>query len=381
MALTLDLAAVISTTLEGIFYGLPPDTLCSHDDRLTKNSGFSVFMFGMTLYILQQNSRRLDRQVNYRMVAVSWALLICSTAHMIIDIVRVCNGLVYKRDTFPGGPIAFFSSPSENTFIAKNIVYLFQTLLGDGVLIYRCYVVWQSWLIVAFPILLWFWIGIVSAVAIHASATVPAGAGTVFLTRVGQWITAFYASTLATNFLVSILLGYKIWISNRRTSRIRQGSLLPVVRVVADAGLLYSATLTAALACFVQKSNGQYIVLDIVTPIISITFYMVIIRVGLAATHRSSDHHSSASIDVGSGHHHHSRGHSGSRSGSGSGGGSGRVLTVGELESQAHPMGRLQVHITKMRETDRATFEAEMENDTGSELDRKVSGLDGRIGI
>ncbi|KAI0324589.1 hypothetical protein GY45DRAFT_1288654 [Cubamyces sp. BRFM 1775] len=360
MALTLDLAAVISTTLEGIFYG------------------FSVFMFGMTLYILQQNGRRLDRRVNYRMVAVSWALLICSTAHMIIDIIRVCNGLVYKRDTFPGGPVAFFSLPSENTFIAKNIVYLFQTLLGDGVLIYRCYVVWQSWLIVAFPIILWFWIGIVSAIAIHASATVPAGAGTVFLTRVGQWITAFYASTLATNFLVSILLGYKIWITNRRTSRMRQGSLLPVVRVIADAGLLYSVTLTAALACFVQKSNGQYIVLDIVTPIISITFYMVIIRVGLAATHRSTDHHGSTSLDVVSGHH-HSRGHSGSRSGSGSG--SGRVLTVGELESQAHPMGRLQVHITKMRETDRATFEAETENDTGSELDRKLSGLDGRIGI
>ncbi|KAH9902812.1 hypothetical protein C8Q73DRAFT_22660 [Cubamyces lactineus] len=359
MALPLDLAAVVSTTLEGIFYG------------------FSVFMFGVTLYILQQNGRRLDRRVNYRMVAISWALLICSTAHMVIDITRVCNGLVYKRDTFPGGPIAFFSAPSETTFIAKNIVYLFQTLLGDGVLIYRCYVVWQSWLIIVFPILLWFWIGAAGAIAIHASSTVPEGSGTVFVTKVGQWITAFYASTLATNFLVSTLLGYKIWKSNRRTSRMRQGSLLPVVRVIADAGLLYSAMLTAALACFVQKSNGQYILLDIVTPIISITFYMVIIRVGLAATHRSTDHHSSASVDVVSGHLHHSRGHSGSRSG----GGGGRVLTVGELEGQAHPMGRLQVHITKMRETDRATFEAEAENDTGSELDRKVSGLDRQIGI
>ncbi|KAI0360116.1 hypothetical protein OH77DRAFT_1419506 [Trametes cingulata] len=275
---------------------------------------------------------------------------------MAIDIVRVCNGLIYQRDSFPGGPIAFFSQPSEKTFIAKNIVYLFQTLLGDGVLIYRCYVVWQSWLIVAFPIVMWFWIGIVSAIAIHSSATVPAGAGTVFLTRVGQWITAFYASTLATNLLVSILLGYKIWVTNRRTSRMRQGSLLPVVRVIADAGLLYSVTLTAALACFVQKSNGQYIVLDIVTPIISITFYMVIIRVGLATTHRSTDH--SASTIPSS--------HSRSRSG-------GRVLTVGEIESQTLPMSRLQVHITKMRETDRSTLD--VETDADSDADRKGSDV------
>ncbi|KAI0635690.1 hypothetical protein C8Q77DRAFT_1155463 [Trametes polyzona] len=337
MALTLDLAAVISTTLEGIFYG------------------FSVFMFGVTLYILKQNSRRLDRQVNWKMLAVSWALLICSTAHMIIDIIRICNGLIYQRDTFPGGPVAWFSQPAENTFIAKNIVYLFQTLLGDGVLIYRCYVVWQSWLVVAFPIVLWFWIGIVSAIAIHSSATVPAGGGTVFLTRVGQWITAFYSSTLATNFIVSILLGYKIWITNRRTSRMRQGSLLPVVRVIADAGLLYSATLTAALACFVQKSNGQYIVLDIITPIISITFYMVIIRVGLATTTRSSELGGASTIGG------HGRSHSGTR-----------VLTVGEIESgQSLPMSRLQVHITKMRETDRATLEAG--DDTGSDMDRKAS--------
>ncbi|KAI0671573.1 hypothetical protein C8Q78DRAFT_945199, partial [Trametes maxima] len=267
--LTLDLAGIISTVLEAIFYG------------------FSLFMFGVTLYILNQNSRQLDRQVNYRMLAVSWALLSCSTAHMIIDIIRICNGFIYKGPNFPGGPVAWFSIPSETTFIAKNIVYLFQTLIGDGVLIYRCYVVWQSWLIVAFPIVMWLWIGIVSAIAIHSSATVPAGAGTVFLTRVGQWITAFYSSTLATNLIVTILLGYKIWMTNRRTSRTRQGSLLPVVRVIADAGITYSVTLTAALACFVQKSNGQYIVLDIITPIISITFYMVIIRVGLSAQHRS----------------------------------------------------------------------------------------------
>ncbi|KAI9061004.1 hypothetical protein FKP32DRAFT_1654885 [Trametes sanguinea] len=349
MGLSLDLAAVISTTLEGIFYG------------------FSVFMFGVTLYILKQNSRRLDRRVNYRMVAVSYALLACSTAHMIIDIVRISNGLVFKRDTFPGGPVAFFSQPSETTFIAKNIVYLFQTLLGDGVLIYRCYVVWQSWLIVAFPIVMWFWIGIVSAIAIHASATVPQGAGTVFLTSVGQWITAFYASTLATNFLVSILLAYKIWVTNRRVAHMSEGSLLPVVRVIADAGLLYSAALTAALACFVQKSNGQYIVLDIVTPIISITFYMVIIRVGISATSRSTDH-AASTLEFSS--QHHARSHSNNTGP--------RVVTVGDLESQALPMSRLQVHITKMRETDRATFEAEAENDTSSETDRKLSGFEGR---
>ncbi|KAH9902757.1 hypothetical protein C8Q73DRAFT_785395 [Cubamyces lactineus] len=346
MGLPLDLAAVISTTLEGILYG------------------FSIFMFGVTMFILRENSRRAGREMNYKMVSLSVALLVCSTVHMIIDFVRVSRGFIFKRDSFPGGPIAFFAQPSEWTFVAKNAVYTIQTLLGDGILIYRCYAVWQSWLIVTFPIVLWFWIGVVGVLSVHAVSTVPIGAGTVFLASVGRWITAFYASTLATNFLVTILLAYKIWITNRRISHMRQGSLLPVVRVVADAGVLYSVTLAAALGCFVQKSNGQYVVIDMVCPIISITFYMVIIRIGLAESQRSSDFGTGSGLSAA---HHQPT--------SVFANGVGRT---GDQRGQTVPMSRLQVHISKVCETDVATLENE--GDTGSEMDRdrKMAGLEVR---
>ncbi|KAI9061068.1 hypothetical protein FKP32DRAFT_1613257 [Trametes sanguinea] len=338
MGLALDLSAVISTTLEGILYG------------------FSIFMFGVTMYILKVNARRLDSGVNRKMVAMSCLLL-----HMIIDIVRTCRGFVFERDTYPGGPVAFFEQPSESTFVAKNAVYTVQTVLGDGILIYRCYIVWQSWLIIAFPLVLPdVELAVVGILCVHSAAVVPQGAGTVFLTDVGRWITAFYSSTLATNFIVTILLGYKIWMTNRRISGMRQNSLLPVVRVIADAGILYSVTLTAALACFVQKSNGQYLVLDIVTPIISITFYMVIIRVGLAETHRSS----------GPGSHSFGEQHNLSQGIASRGG-------VGEPRAQALPMNRLpvKVHVTKVYETDGSTTFDNL-NDTGSESDTKATGLD-----
>ena len=78
---------------------------------------------------------------------------------------------------------------------------------------------------------------------------------------------------------------------------------MPVVRVLVDAAILYSATLLSALLCFVNANNGQYVLLDMVnsqptclylgywsvgltpspqiTPIISIAFYMVLIRIGM----------------------------------------------------------------------------------------------------
>ncbi|KAI0660062.1 hypothetical protein C8Q70DRAFT_1053304 [Cubamyces menziesii] len=350
--LPLDLSAVISTTLEGILYG------------------FSIFMFGVTLHILKENSRRAGREPNYKMVSLSVALLIGSTAHMIIDFIRACRGLVLKRESYPGGPIAFFTQPSEWTFVAKNAVYTVQTLLGDGILIYRCYVVWQTWIVVAFPILLWFLSAASGVLAVHSVSVLPFGIGTVFLTSVRRWITAFFASTLATNFSVTILLAYKIWITDRRVARMRQDSLLPVVRVIADAGVLYSVTLAAVLGCFVRNSNGQYFILDLICPIISITFYMVIIRIGLAESQRSSEFGSGSGLNSGLGTAHRRTSFI-----------NGRGRAAGQRD-QAVPMNRLpvQVHISKVCETDAATLENEFAGDTGSETDRvrdqKTTGLE-----
>ena len=41
------------------------------------------------------------------------------------------------RGTFHGGPVAFFEDVSQNTFVVKSIIYTFQTLLGDGVMVGR----------------------------------------------------------------------------------------------------------------------------------------------------------------------------------------------------------------------------------------------------
>jgi hypothetical protein len=63
---------------------------------------------------------------------------------------------------------------------------------------------------------------------------------------------------------------------------------MPVLLIIIDAGALYSFTLLAALIGFVNQSNGQFVVLDMIPPIISIAFYMVILRVGLAQSTRAT---------------------------------------------------------------------------------------------
>ncbi|KAN0088926.1 hypothetical protein V8E55_005983 [Tylopilus felleus] len=208
----LDTATIVSTVLEGIPHGL------------------SLLMFIGTIWALMYG--RAHCGVNISRMALT------GPQHMVIDIIRTYEGLVVCRDSPEfHGPIGFFSD------------------------IYRCYVVWQLWWFTVFPILL------------SASVAVT-GVGTFFGPSTGPWITAFLAATLFTNLISTSLLAFRIWKIGRCVKRTSSHSsvLRPVLRIVLDAGVLYSVSLLAALLCFVSKTRGRYIM-----PIISITFYMVII--------------------------------------------------------------------------------------------------------
>ncbi|KAG2340514.1 hypothetical protein BDR05DRAFT_937670 [Suillus weaverae] len=265
----LDTAAIFSTIMEAILYG------------------FSVLMFVGTIWTLTY--KRRIKEINRPIVVVAFMLLILSTAHMIVDIIRIEQGLVTYRDTFPGGPAAFFADVAQVTFVIKNIIYTLQTMLGDGMVIYRCYIVWQSVWVIIIPSLLWFGITVCGACAVYSVSQATSQAGNIFAKATGQWITAFYAMTLASNLLASGFLAYRIWMMERNVSSIRatKSSMMPIVRVLADAAILYSVTLLSALVCFVEANNGQYVILDMIMPIISIAFYMVIIRMAMKTRNHS----------------------------------------------------------------------------------------------
>ncbi|KAH7886568.1 hypothetical protein F5I97DRAFT_1936249 [Phlebopus sp. FC_14] len=301
----LDTAAIMSTVLEGILYG------------------FSLLMYGGTLWALNYQHTKMNRP----MLLIATLFLILSTIHMVVDIKRIEDGFVTYRDTFPGGPTAFFADVAQETFVFKNAVYTLQTLLGDGVVIYRCYVVWQSPWIVVLPIMGWCAVAASAVGSVYSVSQATANANNIFVKETGQWITSFYASTLATNVLSSSLLAFRIWWIDRKVTAVRasQSKTMPILRVLLDAALLYSMSLFAALMCFVFSNNGQYVVLDLIMPIIPITFYMVFIR--LAAAKNSTSYSVSArSANLQSTHH-----------------------------SQQFPMQPVQVHISQFTERDKDT--------------------------
>ncbi|KAG1848098.1 hypothetical protein DFJ58DRAFT_476131 [Suillus subalutaceus] len=257
----LDTGALISAVLEGILYG------------------FSVLMFMGTIWSL--TSKRQVQDINRcPIVVVATLLLLLSTAHMVATIIRLEDGFVKYRDTYPGGPVAFFADVSQGLYVIKHALYVLQTLLADGVVVYRCYVVWQSVRVIILPSMLWCGVAVTGVYGVWNGSQYDS----VFVPELMTWILGFFISTIAANALSSGLMAYRIWAIEHSITTVRastQGTMMPIARVLIDAAVLYSVALLITLICFICSNNGEYVMLDLVMPIISIAFYMVLIRIAM----------------------------------------------------------------------------------------------------
>ncbi|KAG2125499.1 hypothetical protein DEU56DRAFT_569486 [Suillus clintonianus] len=257
----LDAASLMSTILEGILYG------------------FSVLMFMCTMWTLIYSRR--TRSINQPIAAVATLMFLLSTVHMVVGIIYVEDGLVKDRDTFPGGPVAFFADLVQEMFVVKNAILVLQTMLGDGVVTYRCYVVWQSVWVIILPCIMWCGVAAFGICMVYSmSQPQTNNPANVFLDATGDWITTFIVFTIATNLLSSGLLAYRIWTIQRRVSTMSATKVnTRIFRVLVDAAFLYSAAVCCSLIAFVSSSSGMYVMADLVIPVIPIAFYMVFIRI------------------------------------------------------------------------------------------------------
>ncbi|KAG2037503.1 hypothetical protein BDR03DRAFT_999833 [Suillus americanus] len=261
----LDTAFLVSSALVGILYG------------------FSVLMFIGTIWSFTY--KRRTRGINYPMAAIATLLFLLSTADMVLVIIEVEDGLVKYRDTWPGGPEMFFADFLQETFIAKNVIWTMQTLLGDGVVIYRCYVLWQSVWVIVLPCMLWCGIAAFGICWVYAPRSAQGQFDqTVFASELWVWVTAFFAFTLASYLYSSGLVIYHIWAIERKVSAVRVPQRkMAILRVLVDATILYSAALCPFIIIFYTYSSAVFYVMgDMLIPIISITFYMVFIRIAIS---------------------------------------------------------------------------------------------------
>ncbi|KAF8325935.1 hypothetical protein F5887DRAFT_1199493 [Amanita rubescens] len=267
MAFPADEAKLVSIFVQTLLYG-----------------AYTVLFVITTALFLGGSGRSVLLAARRRMFLVSILLFVIATTHISVNFTRIIKAFIIYPNA-PGGPSAFFNRLSEFTQMFGSTLYVAQTLLGDALVIWRCYLAWdKNIFIVGFPILLL--LGSTATgigILYYFDRVVPDS--DIFVTQLQQWIVSFFSMTLATNLIgtsyayafVSSLTGYG-GINNKGIRRSNK-RLYPVLLLIVESGAIYSAALLVLLILYKSDSWFQYVILDAISSLVGLVFSVIMYRI------------------------------------------------------------------------------------------------------
>ncbi|KZT05043.1 uncharacterized protein LAESUDRAFT_813683 [Laetiporus sulphureus 93-53] len=245
---------ILSVSIQGISYG------------------FASCLFVATAWtFLSRRSTKVDRV----MLGLAIVLWILPTIQVTIGVFDTIIAFVDHAQG-PSGPEDYLSAQQGPTFLVDVGMYALSTLIGDAVVIYRCYTVWQTWTVIVLPCLAY--LGSLGSIFYNAYS---------FTHQIvsGERIIFVYSFTLAANATATAALAYRIWVVDRRSGRLQTLSsfrtLRPIRIVVIESGALYTSLLIVLLVSAIRALGVVYILTAIMSPMVSIIFNIIFIRVRL----------------------------------------------------------------------------------------------------
>ncbi|KNZ82044.1 hypothetical protein J132_08390 [Termitomyces sp. J132] len=189
----------------------------------------------------------------------------------------------------PGGAMISFEQITNWAVVMKTAVLVFQSTAGDGMLIYRCWILYhRSLLPVAFSIVLWLGGTACSIAVIFFESTSKTHAlvdSTVFY----PFSVAFWASTVVLNIITTTLIILPVWRAVHASENFGFGQyghknrLKLIMHIILESGLLYTTVAFMTFVTYTVKHNSLYVISCALVPITGIAFNLIIIRTSVAA--------------------------------------------------------------------------------------------------
>ncbi|KAA1477169.1 hypothetical protein DENSPDRAFT_756965, partial [Dentipellis sp. KUC8613] len=184
--------------------------------------------------------------------------------HIIVSFVRAIDAFLFLAGSPKGGTV-YFENFKNALYIVKDSCFIIQTALGDAVNVWRCFVVWGRRLpVIVAPVIMM--IGGVVSASLSLATAATLSPGTTIFTLPKRWITAGAVLMMCTNVYCTAAICFKIYKSGHYQASF--SNLLPVLVVIVETGSIYTAALLAFLGTYLSGSNGQYVALDLITPLV-----------------------------------------------------------------------------------------------------------------
>ncbi|KAK0211607.1 hypothetical protein IW262DRAFT_349992 [Armillaria fumosa] len=221
-----------------------------------------------------------------------WILLGSATVQFVISTVHIAAGLRSLIEAFiwlkaPNGSTEYWNNQTRFVNVLQESATITNCIVGDVVLLWRLYVIWDKSLIVSlFPAFMVLAFGVCGYITIyHLSNLIafnPESVHTLY-----RWLQASWSLSLATQICVTGLIVARIWWMTRRTgswqlSRKSQ-PYMDVIWMIVESGAISAFTSTLFLVFFNLKPQISIILGDSLGQISAIAPALIIFRVGLGA--------------------------------------------------------------------------------------------------
>ncbi|KAJ7266319.1 hypothetical protein C8J57DRAFT_1718195 [Mycena rebaudengoi] len=248
--------------------------------------GVYVVTLGIAARVLFSADCRIHPSINWITVGMSVVLFANATLYVALEMHMSVRAFILY--TGPGGPSDIFMSASHWETYVRLLCVGLQSLIGDAILIYRCWMVYsRSWHIVALPFVLWLTDIACLFRRIYLLSTLPLGLVTTG--KLYPWGVAFWTLTICINISTTLLIVLRIWRvdnemiqsqlpSGSRKRDIPRTPLGRAMRHIIESGLLYTAAAIITFGAYTSQSIFCYPAGVLGIHSVGIAFNLIIIR-------------------------------------------------------------------------------------------------------
>ncbi|KAI0042029.1 hypothetical protein FA95DRAFT_1610537 [Auriscalpium vulgare] len=262
--------------------------MSDNSDLLFQNSyyignNFNTILYGVQLVLYVMTMQRLVRTTRKStadkfFIFHSTATLILITIYVAVESVFGEEMWIVNRD-FPGGQgayLATFAAVWYQTMGTTASVAL--NLLSDGLLIYRCYIVWSDFRVLIFPGILY--LATLGVVELWASGAPHSDFFAGLAAHLGL---AYYSLSIGLNVVVtSIICGRLLWYARTAKHYLGadvSGAYFSVAALIVESALPYSMAGIAFLVSYGLNSEISILFLSIYVMFTAVSPQMLVLRV------------------------------------------------------------------------------------------------------
>jgi len=241
--------------------------------------GVFFVLFCATLYVMSVRSKTTP--FNYPLSMAAIIIFSLSSVDAVLKSRRLMIGLLYTP--FPYTADEYFQLSYDWTYSMEVAVIELAMLTADAVLLYRVWIVWGNrWRFVAVNGLLWLASLAISTRVFQLQVMTTQSPGDISVVLpLEEWSVISQSLSLAQTVTATGLIASRLWLVDRAVSRYKQGTLLPVIRIVVESGSIYGLLQLVYLPFMRTGIPTDELLVQLMCPTIGITFSLIIVRVGL----------------------------------------------------------------------------------------------------